>query len=709
METYNQHIELINNYLNNVLSDDAKSDFKDKLQSDIAFNTLYEEHIVFLKGLDRIQIKSDIQKGKRSYHTEKWLKISGVSILFIGVFMMLYTLISNASENNPTSNNEVLNPIVLDSATTQKPTINKVLDISEDKVIKNESNIEEYDATIINKTYKSITATPGSPKKEAQIIRVNTQKDTSITCKEGTILKIKKGSFINPNTKKIATGTIDLKITEYYKLSDILMANLSTVSYGKLLETGGMIYIEVLQNETVLELKENSDIEISFSTKNKKSNMQLFYGQWTGRNINWELQNDVLEELNISEEIIEVPFAVIEQVPTFPGCEAEGNESRKKCTSDAISKFISRNFNTDIGLGLGLSGRQRINCIFKIDQDGNIIFIQSRATHPRLSEEANRVVALLPKMIPGMQRGKSVVVPYSLPLLFTIEGKSNATRQFGNSVVNDTISMANLIFNRPVEMDTVYKNSRGIIETIREVMHDKYFVVDTLFIQEWNQYKKQRLIREIDGSNFRRFILRKTLFEMKDSKFKILEDDSITRGGHVIRIPWNETKIPTTTQILNLVPKQRYSAGTETVTAEEFEDRLGSQANENISSRDVSYYVLKTSNLGWINCDRFINGRTKRIKYKLKIKNAEEASINMVFKSLNTILPSWYTNGVYDFQTVPKDEDIVLVAIKRKNGKLYFDTIETQTKVNPQMDFNFKEVTIDELKKELEIFNNLNN
>lgn len=112
---------------------------------------------------------------------------------------------------------------------------------------------------------------------------------------------------------------------------------------------------------------------------------------------------------------------VIENVPVFPGCESGSNDAKRKCMSDKISEFVRRKFNTDLAGDLGLTGRQRINVIFKIDKSGNVVGIRARAPHPRLQAEAERVVNLLPKMKPGKQRGKPVVVPYSLPIIFQVQ------------------------------------------------------------------------------------------------------------------------------------------------------------------------------------------------------------------------------------------------------------------------------------------------
>jgi len=127
-------------------------------------------------------------------------------------------------------------------------------------------------------------------------------------------------------------------------------------------------------------------------------------------------------EVEEEEEVTEVAFAVIENVPVYPGCERKkNNEQKKKCMSDKIQKFVLKNFNTNLAGDLGLSGRQKITVLFKIDQAGNIVGVRSRAPHPRLQKEAARVVNKLPKMKPGRQRGKAVTVPYSLPILFQVQ------------------------------------------------------------------------------------------------------------------------------------------------------------------------------------------------------------------------------------------------------------------------------------------------
>ncbi|SEA51942.1 energy transducer TonB [Bizionia paragorgiae] len=131
-----------------------------------------------------------------------------------------------------------------------------------------------------------------------------------------------------------------------------------------------------------------------------------------------EVEEVVIEEI---EEDVEVSFAVIENVPIFPGCESGSNAQKKKCMSDKINQLVARKFDAELGSELGLSGKQKISVFFTIDKIGNIVNVRTRAPHPRLEKEAERVVGLIPQMKPGKQRGKPVKVTFFLPISFNIQ------------------------------------------------------------------------------------------------------------------------------------------------------------------------------------------------------------------------------------------------------------------------------------------------
>jgi protein TonB len=125
-------------------------------------------------------------------------------------------------------------------------------------------------------------------------------------------------------------------------------------------------------------------------------------------------------EVEEIEENIEVPFAVVEKVPVWPGCTGKNNLELKKCFQDNIKKHLAKNFNyPERAMEMGVRGR--VFVIFAIGKDGRVTGIKTRGPDQLLEKEAARIISLLPKMKPGEQRGKPVKVPYSIPINFKLQ------------------------------------------------------------------------------------------------------------------------------------------------------------------------------------------------------------------------------------------------------------------------------------------------
>ena len=131
--------------------------------------------------------------------------------------------------------------------------------------------------------------------------------------------------------------------------------------------------------------------------------------------------DDIVEEPEEEAVIEDVPFAIIEEFPVFPGCKGTKQE-KIECLNKKLRKLVERKFNGELASELGLPpGRQKIRIFFRISPTGDITEIQIRAPHPRLKKEAMRVAKMIPKMKPGRQRGKPVGMRYQLPISFNVE------------------------------------------------------------------------------------------------------------------------------------------------------------------------------------------------------------------------------------------------------------------------------------------------
>lgn len=131
--------------------------------------------------------------------------------------------------------------------------------------------------------------------------------------------------------------------------------------------------------------------------------------------------HEVVDVVDVSveevDEDVEVAFAIIENVPVYPGCEGLSREATKDCFQRKIQEHVVKHFNyPQSALDLGIQGR--VSVVFVIDSDGVTTNVRSRGPDKILEKEAERIIGLLPKMKPGKQRGRAVKVAYAVPIFF---------------------------------------------------------------------------------------------------------------------------------------------------------------------------------------------------------------------------------------------------------------------------------------------------
>lgn len=114
----------------------------------------------------------------------------------------------------------------------------------------------------------------------------------------------------------------------------------------------------------------------------------------------------------------ELPFAIVDQVPIFPGCESDINQ--RACFQKKINLHIRRYFRYPIiAEELGIQGR--VTVTFIIDKNGFITDIKTRGPDINLEKAAKEIILKLPKLKPGKHKGSPVRVPFSIPITFRLQ------------------------------------------------------------------------------------------------------------------------------------------------------------------------------------------------------------------------------------------------------------------------------------------------
>jgi len=170
----------------------------------------------------------------------------------------------------------------------------------------------------------------------------------------------------------------------------------------------------------------------------------------TAASLNLSL-NSVTTVNEEAEEIEEEIFTVVETQPQFPGGD------------DSLYSFIYSNLRyPQEAIDNGIEGNVYIT--FAIEKDGSITNIKIlRDIGYGCGAEAVRVLKMMPKWIPGSQRGKPVRVQFNIPIKFELKDEDNAkhtdeTSLLKNDSINNTTEVIDVF---PVDEITPFYRPKG--------------------------------------------------------------------------------------------------------------------------------------------------------------------------------------------------------------------------------------------------------
>ncbi len=108
---------------------------------------------------------------------------------------------------------------------------------------------------------------------------IDTERDTVLLTAKGASIRIPKGAIRGAANKKVR-----LEVKEAYNVSDMMLAGIQTNSDGKMLSSGGMIYIQAADGDAEMV----QPVAVSMPSGNFEADMKLFKGQWDKDSaLNW--------------------------------------------------------------------------------------------------------------------------------------------------------------------------------------------------------------------------------------------------------------------------------------------------------------------------------------------------------------------------------------------------------------------------------------
>lgn len=295
----NTHTEIISQYLNKELSATDRALFEAQLQSDAELKKEFDIQVQLIEAVKRHGIQQEIKKSIKKIKTQKLFKqvVIGlaISLAALGVFYV-------AKKYQAKSKNNILHELN-ETGTNTWTEADKVL--------------------------------------EAQVFSINTDRDTIIETEHGIVIAIPANAFVTKQGT-LAKNPVELEIKEAMTAADIMKAQLSTTSNGKLLETGGMFYINARNGEENLVIDKTKAVNVNVPNNSNKSDMQLFRGErLDDGSINW------IDPKPLQRKLTTVDITTLNFYPEhfLDSVKAFGFDSKNKKVTDSIYYSFSTDCN----------------------------------------------------------------------------------------------------------------------------------------------------------------------------------------------------------------------------------------------------------------------------------------------------------------------------------------------------------------------------
>ena len=129
---------------------------------------------------------------------------------------------------------------------------------------------------------------------ESQSFTINNLRDTSLTTKNGAIVKVYANSFVATDSIENRTN-VEIEIKEAFKPSDFVLGNLFTQNNSRNLQSGGMVFISAKADSKELKLREGSEIGFIVPTDSLDEKMMIYQGERDSSEfMNWDSPESIL-------------------------------------------------------------------------------------------------------------------------------------------------------------------------------------------------------------------------------------------------------------------------------------------------------------------------------------------------------------------------------------------------------------------------------
>lgn len=595
-----------------------------------------------------------------------------------------------------------------------------------------------------------------------QVFFHNNESEITVFGDKGSIIDIPAMAFQTADGREV----LDVKITlkEAYSFGDMVSHNLSTVSDGKLIETGGMIFIAAVDAKTgeQLQLKDKKEIDIAMpSQKELPSDMQLFAGdnrKSVGEKMNWKPVNkkftsskssyrqylpdyskikpgtkfhiDSMQSVSADKRISypdlpkymsEPQIPVVPALPRFSKLEApdsaklvqkskrQRGESKKEYATRMASLLIQSKKSYEAALTANQKKRETYTKDSLTYIEKTALYKVEKEKYDAYQAEIKNIAAFFINDSDSIEKD-----PYFIHAKSTMKGSIISPYKFPE-YLSEVMRYRKLLKKECKKL--------GLTESFKTLSEHDFSYLDSIKVQ-LKRYEKffspLRINDQALAFNTHKGstnTLNSNLWSTIDSLKKTSKFEHIDR---LLRIVYEKTdnfynEIPTLNKNIDLSKEASKICNINDIMviferlkkeSDEWQQNIleEKKAKGILSDNDIENYFtnsIKSANLGWINCDRFLNNKGEKVELLVNAEANENTTFYVIFKDMKSVLPLSAGNVGYSafmYDGVPKGMSVKLLGLRVKDGKTETFVYEGKTEDINTLKVNFTTTKIKDLK-----------
>ncbi|KPM32956.1 Cytochrome c, mono-and diheme variants family [Croceitalea dokdonensis DOKDO 023] len=505
---------------------------------------------------------------------------------------------------------------------------------------------------------------------KSQYFQISGEKDNIIEGKEGTLLILPNGSLITAKGNK-ANGDITIELAEGLTLNTMILSNLTTTSRGKLLETGGMIYLNATSDGEQLQINPEKPIYIEIPTNRVEPDMMVYQGiRDSMGNMDW------VKPKPLSNSLIPVDIFSLDFLPNGFREEVEKGlpfGTFEKPTDEIVDSLY---YFQDVYMQNLVSQLNAINRL--TNESSKDIFLNANQVNSFNDEERNTkdldTISSSPKTEYGIN-------PLKIKAIKS-DGFQNtliATREFQRRLkVMFKICRPDVL---DIYIDNLDENMWELDRLVAEVLVDNRYQDDFLSFQKEKKTK-------VAGTSINSELLKKHYTKKMDEAKRDRE-----------RLSKKLTEI-------RKIEEQQLDS-----LKKEYQKVLNKRKRYRMQS-----YGFEQTQMGWINIDR--GTEVKDWNYQsLELTVQEGANYDKIFsyifyKSTNSLYRLNSADNITFYagdapagsMPMPKHKPAVAVVVGYRGNKNFLAIKEFETTTLKNLNIRLKETTVEELNQKLSEF-----